>query len=56
MIDQWVEISGMKRSAVYVAMNAGNLPAIKVGRRTLVYVEAGLAWMRSQPREPTRQR
>jgi hypothetical protein len=47
-IQQWVAISGMNRTAIYGAMANGNLKAIKIKRRTLIDVHAGLAWMRSQ--------
>lgn len=50
-IPQWCAISGMTRTATYVALADGNLRAIKQpgGRRTLIDVDAGLEWLRSQP-------
>lgn len=45
----WCGISGMSRTATYNALGRGDLKAIKVGNRTLIDVEAGLAWLRSQP-------
>lgn len=45
----WLAISGMSRSATYRALGRGELRAIKLGSRTLIDVEAGLAWLRSQP-------
>jgi hypothetical protein len=39
----------MRRSATYNALGRGDLKAIKVGARTLIDVEAGLAWLRSLP-------
>lgn len=41
----------MTRTATYAALSAGNLHAIKQpgGRRTLIDVESGIAWLRSQP-------
>jgi hypothetical protein len=50
-LPQWCLISGMTRSATYLALGQGSLRAIKQpgGRRTLIDVEHGLAWLRSQP-------
>jgi hypothetical protein len=48
-IDNWCAISGMRRRTTYDELGLGNLKAIKVGARTLIDVEAGLAWMRSRP-------
>jgi hypothetical protein len=48
-LPQWCVISGMSRTATYNALGRGDLKAIKVGSRTLVDVEAGLAWLRSLP-------
>jgi hypothetical protein len=48
-IPQWCVISGMSRTATYNALGRGDLKAIKVGSRTLVDVEAGLAWLRALP-------
>jgi hypothetical protein len=47
----WCEISGMTRTATYHALARGDLRAIKQpgGRRTLIDVRAGLAWLDSQP-------
>jgi hypothetical protein len=44
-------ISGMTRTATYAALGDGNLRAIKQpgGRRTLIDVQHGLAWLRAQP-------
>jgi hypothetical protein len=39
----------MSRTATYYALGRGDLKAIKVGARTLIDVEAGLAWLRSLP-------
>jgi hypothetical protein len=51
-IPQWCALSGMTRSATYVAIGGGCLRAIKQpgGRRTLIDVEQGLAWLDTQPR------
>jgi hypothetical protein len=48
-IPRWCAISGMGRTRVYEELAAGNLRAIKLGTRTLIEVEAGLAWLRSLP-------
>jgi hypothetical protein len=45
----WCALSGMSRTASYNALGRGDLKAIKVGARTLVDVDAGLAWLHSQP-------
>jgi hypothetical protein len=45
----WRVISGMSRRTTYEELGRGNLKAIKVGARTLIDVEAGLAWLRSLP-------
>jgi hypothetical protein len=39
----------MGRSSVYEALGRGDLKAIKLGVRTLIDVEAGLAWLASMP-------
>ena len=48
-IDNWLRISGMGRRTTYDEIGRGNLKAIKLNGRTLLDVEAGLAWMRSLP-------
>ena len=48
-LPQWCVISGMSRTATYNALGRGDLKAIKVGTRTLLDVEAGLAWLHAQP-------
>jgi hypothetical protein len=49
-IDNWLVMSGMGRRTTYDELGRGNPQAIKVGGRTLIDVEAGLAWLRSRPR------
>jgi len=39
----------MGRSSVYEALGRGDLKAIKLGVRTLIDVEHGLAWLASMP-------
>jgi hypothetical protein len=49
-IPKWCsEISGMNRTATYAALAEGSLRAIKLGRRTLIDVPHGLAWLASLP-------
>lgn len=48
-IEDWGTISGMSRRVTYEKLGTGELKAIKVGGRTLIDVEAGLAWLRSLP-------
>ena len=42
--------SGMSTTAIYAALGEGHLRAIKLGRKTVIDVEAALAWVASQPR------
>ncbi len=48
-IDDWCRLSGMGRTRTYDAIGRGYLKAVKLGNRTLVDVETGLAWMRNLP-------
>jgi hypothetical protein len=48
-LPQWCAISGMSRTATYNALGRGDLKAIKIGSRTLLDVDTGLAWLRSLP-------
>jgi hypothetical protein len=50
-LPSWLAISGMTRTATYEALGRGDLRAIKQpgGRRLLIDVQTGLAWLRSQP-------
>jgi hypothetical protein len=48
-IDTWLSLSGMGRRTTYDELGRGNLKAVKVGTRTLINIEAGLAWIASQP-------
>jgi hypothetical protein len=48
-IRDWCFISGMSRSTTYEALGRGDLKAIKLGVRTLIDVEHGLAWLASMP-------
>jgi hypothetical protein len=50
-LTHWFALSGMTRTATYGALAQGHLRAIKQpgGRRTLIDVKHGMAWLRSQP-------
>ena len=45
----WLTLSGMSRSGTYEALGRGDLRAIKLGARTLIDVQHGLAWLASLP-------
>lgn len=45
----WCRLSGMGRTATYIALSEGRLKAIKLGSRTLIDVHDGLAWLRTLP-------
>jgi len=46
---EWCDISGMRRTATYEALGRGDLKGIKVGKRLLIDVEGGLAWLATLP-------
>lgn len=48
-IADWVVRSGISRSRTYELIAEGKLQARKVGRRTLIDLKAGLAWLDDQP-------
>jgi excisionase family DNA binding protein len=48
-IKRWCEISGLGRSVVYQMLGDGRLRAVKAGNRTLICVQAGLAYLNSLP-------
>jgi hypothetical protein len=45
----WCRFSGLSRRVTYEKLGTGELKAIKVGARTLIDVEVGIAWMKSLP-------
>lgn len=48
-ISEWIARSGISRSRTYELLGSGDLRARKVGRRTLIDLRAGLAWLDAQP-------
>jgi hypothetical protein len=48
-IDTWCQISGISRRITYDLLGEGHLRAIKIGGRTLVDLEHGIAYLRSLP-------
>jgi hypothetical protein len=44
----------MSRTATYLALGRRDLRAVKCGNRTLIDVDAGLAWLRSLPQAEIR--
>jgi excisionase family DNA binding protein len=48
-IKTWVSLSGIGRSQTYNLLASGHLRAVKVGARTLIDAQAGLAWIAAQP-------
>lgn len=48
-VRDWCELTRMGRTATFAAIARGDIPAIKLGRSTLIEVAGGLAWMRGLP-------
>ena len=48
-IPNWCAMTGMSRSVTYEWLGRGDLRAIKLGTRTLIDVEHGLAQLASMP-------
>ncbi len=48
-IQTWCALSGQSRTRAYAALAAGHLRAIKDGKRTLIDVAHGLAWLEGLP-------
>ncbi|HUN01065.1 MAG TPA: hypothetical protein PLI96_11360 [Halothiobacillus sp.] len=46
----WCDLTGMGRTNTFAALARGDLTAIKQGAKTLIDVDAGLAWLNSLPR------
>jgi hypothetical protein len=53
---EWTAVSGMSRAATYKAFAEGYIHAHKIGRRTVVDVDQGLAWIASQPAPKVKRR
>ena len=49
-IADWRRRSGMSITAIYAALGENHFSAIKLGRKTVIDVEAALAWLATQPR------
>lgn len=56
VISDWTKISGMSRTGTYSEIANGNLRAKKQGKRTLIDVRHGLAWIDSLPTKLAKQR
>lgn len=48
-VDNWCSRTGISKSDTYRKLGAGILRAKKVGRRTLIDFQHGLAWLRARP-------
>lgn len=48
-IEDWCRLSGMGRTNTYAALSRGELHGRKLGKRILIDVERGLAWLRALP-------
>ena len=48
-VADWCRLSGMGRTAIYHALSRGDLRARKVGSKTLIDVQHGMAWLHSLP-------
>lgn len=48
-IPDWCRLSGMGRTGTYHALSRGDLRARKLGSKTLIDVQHGLAWLNSLP-------
>jgi hypothetical protein len=48
-IDVWMALTGISRRMTYEYLGRGDLKAVKVGTRTLINIEKGLAWLEAQP-------
>lgn len=48
-IPDWTKLTGQSRTSTYLDIGRGNLRAIKLGKRTLIDVEHGLAYLARMP-------
>jgi hypothetical protein len=42
-------VSGLGRNEVYDQVNAGNIPAVRLGRRILIDYQGGIDWLNTLP-------
>ena len=49
----WCELTGISRSKTYELLASGDLIARRLGGRTLVDIQAGLAWIATLPKVET---
>jgi excisionase family DNA binding protein len=50
-IPNTAQLASISRSQVYVEIQTGRLPAIKIGGRTLILHDDLLGWLKSRPRK-----
>jgi len=48
-LPDWCALSGMRPSKTYDELSRGNLRAKKIGKRLVIDVQYGLAWLRTLP-------
>ena len=48
-LPDWCALSGMRPSKTYDELSRGNLRAKKIGKRLLIDVQHGLAWLHTLP-------
>ena len=48
-IDEWTKLSSLGRTTTYKLISSGKLRAVKAGRRTLIDLTDGLAWLNQLP-------
>jgi hypothetical protein len=48
-IAKFSEETGLSRTRVYVALGAGDLKAVKLGKRVLIDIAHAAKWLASQP-------
>jgi hypothetical protein len=48
-IPDWCQLSGMRPASTYDALSRGDLRAKKIGKRVLIDVQHGLAWIHGLP-------
>ncbi len=45
----WTLLTGQSRTSIYDSLQKNQLRAIKLGKRTLIDVDHGIAWLKSLP-------